>query len=162
MCICVWLQVYFHLFGTCLFVCSLWIDEWSNIGLYLRCSRSLISTIVPGIKGPSVTTSNSNFFPIVNICQGEYMSAWSLEWCRACRSYRYTEGQFIAKPLLALPPSANLPRKPINYLLEVPASWLAITSCHFLWVFSSPCWRILLKNCAPTVTFSFSCRHVHD
>lgn len=159
-------------FLLCVFACEFIFICSAPVSLYVPCElmngpisaciHSLISTVVPGIKGPSVITSNSNFFPIVNICEGEFMSVWSLKWYRACCSYRYTKGQFIAKPLLALPPSANLPRKPINYLLEVPARWLAITSCHVLWVFSSLCWSILLKNCAPTVTFSFSCRHVHD
>lgn len=49
--------------------------------------------------------------------------------------------------------SVNLPRKPINYLLEVPASWPAITSCHFLWVFPSFCQCVLLRERPPTATF---------
>lgn len=48
--------------------------------------------------------------------------------------------------------SVNLPRKPINYLLEVPASWPAITSCHFLWVFPSLCRCVLLRERPPTAT----------
>lgn len=73
-----------------------------------------------------------------NICNGEFcVCVWGFE-----RITRLLQLPVQERPahIQASPHSGsvNLPRNPINYLLEVPASWPAITSCRFLWVFSLP------------------------